>query len=247
LPVHKSLVFVLRCQDWSESSQVVYLLAREVGRIRCLAKGSRRGLNPFSGPLDRWVLGEAVFSLTDPNKLATLMELYETERFDGLRRRLPAFYGAACLTELITTLIPDADPQPATFDLVASAMRTLATAEPEACQAVTFAAAWRLLALLGYVPEWDRCVQCRTPIEPGRPVDYSAGLGGPVCPACRPEGKIQHLTGKTVQAAAFLTSADWPEVRRVRLSHPTAAQLRAILAARVAELAGKELAAARYV
>jgi DNA repair protein RecO (recombination protein O) len=247
MPVYKSSVFILRCQDWSESSQVVQLMAREAGRIRCLAKGSRRGLNPFSGPLDRWVIGDAVFSMTDPNKLATLMELFETERLDGLRGCLQAFYGASYLTELVTAIVPDADAQPAVFDLLVQSMRTLAQVEPAACRAVTYASAWRLLALLGYVPGWDRCVQCGHELAAGKPADYSAGLGGPVCPQCRPEGRVHRLTGRTVQAAAFLTAADWAEVRRVRLSPATANQMRAILTARVAELAGKELSAAKYV
>jgi len=247
MAVYKSQVLILRCQDWSETSQVVHLLAREVGRLRCLAKGSRRGLNPFSGPLDRWILGEAVFSVADPNRLATLMELYETGRFEGLRRGLPAFYGASYVTELVMTLVPDLEPQPPVFDLAVQTFRLLAEAEPEACRAITFACAWRLLALLGYMAESGRCVECRQPMAAGESVHYSAGLGGCLCPHCRPEGRTHHLTAKTAQAMAFLASADWDEIRRVRLSQATANQMRAILAARVAELAGKELSASRYV
>jgi DNA repair protein RecO len=247
MAVHKSQVLVLKCQDWSETSQVVHLLAREVGRLRCLAKGSRRGLNPFSGPLDRWVLGEAVFSLPDSNRLATLMELYETGRLEGLRRRLPAFYGASYATELVMTLVPDLEPQPPVFDLVVQTFRLLSEVEPEACRAVTFAFAWRLLALLGYMAESGRCVECQEPVAVGEPVNYSAGLGGPLCAKCRPEGRTHHLTGKTAQAIAFLASADWDELPRVRLSQATANQMRSVLTARVAELAGKELSASRYV
>ena len=247
MPVHKSAVLVLRCQDWSESSQVVHLLAREVGRLRCLAKGSRRGLNPFSGPLDRWVLGEAVFSLGDPNRLGTLMELYETERFDGLRRSLPAFYGAAYVTDLVLALVPDVERQPATFDLTVETLRLLAGAEPKACQAAAFAFAWRLLALLGYAPPADRCVDCGQPLEAAGPRDFNAGLGGFVCPVCRAKGPVLRLSAKAAQAAGFLASADWGEVRRVRLSEATAKQMRAILSARVEELAGRKLATARYV
>lgn len=247
MPVHKSPVLLLRCQDWSESSQVVHLLAREVGRLRCLAKGSRRGQNPFSGPLDRWILGEAVFSLGDPNRLATLMELYETDRLDGLRRRLPAFYGAALVTELVLALVPEADPQPATFDLTVEGLRRLAEAEPGACQALAFATAWRLMGLLGYAPPLDRCVECGEALAAGGSRDFSAALGGYVCPACRTKGAVLALTAKAAQAAAFLASADWAEVRRVRLSEATARQVRRVLAVRVAELAGRELAAARYV
>jgi DNA repair protein RecO (recombination protein O) len=247
MPLYKSTVLTLRCQDWSESSQVVHILAREVGRLRCLAKGSRRGLNPFSGPLDRWTVGEAVFSLSDPNRLATLTELYETERFQGFRDKLPAFYGASCLTELVLALVPDLEPQPALFDQVLEYLRLMDRSEPEACQAVTLASAWRLLAILGYVPLMNQCVQCQTPVEVSGPVDYSAGLGGVVCPACRPPEGTHHLTGKAAQAIAFLLVAPWDEVRRVRLTAATASQLKTVLGARVQELADRKLSALRYV
>lgn len=247
MPVHKSTVLILRCQDWSETSQVVHLLAREVGRLRCLAKGSRRGLNPFSGPLDRWTVGEAVFTQADPNRLATLMELYETERFQGFREKLPAFYGASCLTELVMALVPDLEPQPDVFDLMMEALRRLDRVEPQACQAITLAAAWRLLALLGYVPPMDQCVQCGQTLDTSGPMDYNAGLGGPVCPTCRPAEGTHHLTGKAAQAIAFLIRADGDDVERVRLSPTTATQVRAVLGARVEELAGKKLSTLRYV
>jgi DNA repair protein RecO (recombination protein O) len=248
VPVHKSNVVVLWCIDYSETSQVVQMLSREVGRVRVLAKGSKRGQNPFSGPLDRWVLGEAVFSLTDPNRLGTLMELYETDRLDGLRRRLPAFYAAGLATELVLALVPDADPQPEVFDLTIDALHLLAEAEPDACRALAFAFALRLLGLLGYGSDMARCVECDRAMEPG-PLSYAAGLGGPVCPACVPQGKgkVHQLTGKTAQAMAFLATAAWPEVCRVRLTQATADQMRSVLAARVHELAGKEPASVRYV
>ena len=249
MPVHKSTVLTLRCTDWSETSQVVHLLAREVGRLRCLAKGSRRDRNPFSGPLDRWMLGEAVFSVTNPNRLATLMELYETDRFDGLHRSLPAYYAAATVTELVLALVPEVDPQPAVFDLAAGTLSRLAAVEPEACRAVAFAFALRLLALLGYGPPTDRCVECGRALAQGRPVAYSVGLGGPVCDACRPQnkGKIHRLSAKTAEAMAFLAGADWDRVRRVRLKPTTANQVREVLSATVIELGGRELSAARHV
>jgi DNA repair protein RecO (recombination protein O) len=248
VPVVKSHVLILKCQDWSETSQVVHLLSREVGRVRCLAKGSRRGLNPFGGPLDRWTLAEAVFSLRDPNRLATLMELYELDRFEGLREKLPAYLGACCMTEAVLALVPDADAQPALFDLVVQAFSVLAAAEPRASRAVTFAAAWRLLAALGYGPDLARCVECGTPLQAGSAREFSPGLGGPVCTACRPKGgDVLHLGTRAAEAVAFLKTADWRSVQRVRLSDPTARQVRAALSSRFAELAGRQLSAARYV
>ena len=246
MAVHKSPALVLRCQDWSETSQVVHLLAREAGLLRCLAKGSRRPKNPFGGPLDRWGLGEAVFSVTDPNRLATLMEFYQTERFEGLRRGLPAFYGAAAITELVVALVPDFEAQAPVFDLVVESLRLLAGAETLACQAIALAVAWRLLGLLGYMPPLDRCIQCDR-LQEGGAVDFSPGLGGPVCRQCRTATATLHLSAKAVQAIAFLASQDWDAVRRVRLTKATAAQVRAVLEARIEELAGRKPAALRHV
>ena len=246
MPVHKSAVLILKCQDWSETSQVVHLLAREVGRVRCLAKGSRRGLNPFSGPLDLWTAGDAVFSMTDPNRLATLMELYETGRFDGLRRKLPAFYGASCITELVLAIVPDAERQVELYDLVIETLRLLGDADPREAQAVTLAALWQMLAMLGYLPQMDRCVECGEALEAG-PRDFSPGHGGPLCPRCKPPAGTLHLSAKAAQAIVFLLAAAWDEVRRVRLTPATAAQVRAVLAARIEELAGRKLSSLRYV
>jgi len=246
--VCKSPVFILKCQDWSESSQIVHLLAREAGRVRCLAKGSLRGMNPFGGPMDRWTAGEAVFSLRDPTHLATLMEVYETERFEGLRARLPAYFGACYLTEMVLALVPEVDPQPGLFDLVVETMRALAAAEAEGGQAVTLAGAWRLLAALGYGPDMGQCTDCGRALAEGEAAAFDVALGGPVCEACRPRAKGPlPLTAQAAKAVTFLAKAPWPQVERVRLSRPTAAQMRAILAGRIAELAGKPLSAARYV
>ncbi|HUS45040.1 MAG TPA: DNA repair protein RecO [Phycisphaerae bacterium] len=245
--VHKSPVLTLRCRDWSETSQVVQLLARDVGRVRCLAKGSKRGRNPFGGPVDRWTFGEAVFSLRDPNRLAVLMELYETERFDGLRRQLRAFFGASLVTELILALVPEVERQPAVFDLSVAALRLLAGVEPEACRAVSFAFAWRLLALLGYGPRMGRCAACGRPLEAGSPVNFSAVQGGAVCGRCRPQRGTRRLSARAAEAVAFLATADWDEIKRVRLSDATAGQIRAVLSDRLLELAGRELLAVKYV
>jgi len=245
--IHKSLALTLRCGDYSETSQVVSLLARSVGAVKCLAKGSKRGRNPFGGPLDRWTLGEAVFSLRDPNRLATLMELYELERFEGLRTGLPAFFGACAATELVLALVPEVDPQPEVFDLVIETLRRLARAEAEAARAIAFAFAWRLLALLGYGPDLEHCVQCGRPLAEAGPGAWSGALGGLVCSRCDAPDRRIPFTGKSAQALAFLLSAGWAEVERVRLSSATAEALRGALGSRVAELAGRQLSALKYV
>ncbi len=247
MAVVKSAALVLGCQDWSETSQVVHLLARDAGRFRCLAKGSKRPKNAFGGPLDRWTLGEALFSLRDPNQLAVLMEFYETERFEGLRRRLEAYYAASLVTELVTGLTAELERQPEVFDLSVQALGLLADVEDAACRAVAYAFGWRLLRMLGYGPDMGHCVECRQPIEADRPVAFSGGLGGPVCERCRAPADAVTLGPKTLQAVRFLLGAPLDQLPRARLSEATSREIQTALARRVMELAGKEPLAAKYV
>jgi DNA repair protein RecO len=249
--VYKGQVLTLRCGDFSETSQVVTLLGPDAGLVRCLAKGSKRGRNPFGGPLDRWTLGHAVFSLPDPNRLGTLMELYELERFEGLRAKLPAFLGASAATELVLALVPEVEPQPEAFALAVETLRHLAEAEPAAARAVAFAFAWRLLAALGYGPDLGHCAECGAVVEDSGeaagPRPFSGALGGLVCPRCRAPDRTVRLTAQGVRAIRFLASRPWDEVRRVRLADSTAKALRQALLSRAEELAGQRLSAVEYV
>jgi DNA repair protein RecO (recombination protein O) len=49
---HKSLALTLRVIDFSETSQVVHLYARELGRVHAIAKGSKRKKSAFRGGFD---------------------------------------------------------------------------------------------------------------------------------------------------------------------------------------------------
>jgi recombinational DNA repair protein (RecF pathway) len=125
-------------------------------------------------------------------------------------------------------------------------LRLLAAGDPRQCQALTLAALWRMLAVLGYVPALDHCIECSEALT-AAPLDFSPGHGGPLCAKCRPPAGTLHLSAKAAQAIGFLLAATWDEVRRVRLTPATAAQIRAVLAARVEELAGRKLASLRHV
>ncbi|MGB2998749.1 MAG: hypothetical protein WBC59_08960, partial [Phycisphaerae bacterium] len=81
----------------------------------------------------------------------------------------------------------------------------------------------------------------------GSPVDFSAVQGGVVCGRCQPQRGARRLSARAAEAVAFLATADWDEIKRVRLSDATAGQIRAVLSDRLLELAGRELLAVKYV
>ena len=84
----------IRYLDWSETSQIVVLLTREHGKLRGLAKGSKRtspgALARYSGGIELLTLGQVV-GLTKPtSELATITEWDLQDPYPHLRRDLSA-------------------------------------------------------------------------------------------------------------------------------------------------------------
>lgn len=256
--IHKVQALTLKCTDYSETSQVVAILTRPMGRVRLLAKGSRRARQNFGGPLEPWTRAEAMFSLRDPNRLGTLTEFYEVEGFRDLRKDLNAYYAACYVTELLLAIVPDLDPQSEVFDLTVAVFRMLngaRTAKPGRdastglTKVIVFYFEVRLLQLLGYWPGFRFvCVDCGRELLEQAAYEVSPSRCGMICQACRiAEGDVIVVKVKVIEALNFLAQAGLEQLQRVKLNPETAGQMRDLINRVVSEIANRELSCVRNV
>jgi DNA repair protein RecO (recombination protein O) len=241
-----------------------------MGKVRLLAKGSRRGKTNFGGPLEPWMRAEALFSLRDPNRLGTLTEFYEVEGFRGLREDLQAYRAACCITELVLALVPDLQPQSRVFDLTIDVLRLLARgrrsrpekqssagrgaakgrkktgaaeASDNVASVMVFYFEVQLLQMLGYWPGFrDACIECDRKLPTGSLREFSPSLGGLLCQACKVKtNDVIVLKPKAVEAMEFLTQAKTEQLQRVRLNPETARQMRTVMKRMTSQILGREL------
>jgi len=181
---------VLRTYDYSESSQVVSLLCRETGRLRLLAKGTRRSTRTrFNPGIDLLEAGHAVARpAREHGQLGVLIEWSQQDAFLHLRRSRLRLLCATYAAELSERMTEEADPHPELFDDLIELLRTLdrgvddpGLAPPEV--ALTRFVA-RLLRHVGYAPQWTRCVACGKPYPPGARAYFSSTAGGVLCTRC---------------------------------------------------------------
>ena len=84
----KDLAICLRAVNYSETSQVVTLLARDTGKIAAMAKGSRRPKSAFDGAIEPFSYGQVMFAASEAHdKLATLTEFVQMPQFRSEERR----------------------------------------------------------------------------------------------------------------------------------------------------------------
>src|SRR5580698_4187353 len=126
MATEKATALVLRVVEFSETSSVVTLFTREMGKIHALAKGARRPKGPFESALDLLGLCRIVFLRKSPGVLDLLTEAKLQRRFRPRDRDLSSLYAGYYVAEILTELTDDYDPSPELFDAAVDTLQGLA-------------------------------------------------------------------------------------------------------------------------
>jgi DNA repair protein RecO (recombination protein O) len=208
---------VLRAVDFSETSKIVTLMTRDLGKIAAIAKGGRRIRSSFDLSLDVLSVCRICVIRKPTAELDLLTEARLEERFVGLQKNLSALYAGYFAAEIVDGLLQSHDPHAEVFDELVAALETL-SAGGDRLGAVGRLTA-RLLVELGYAPRLDACCVCGAACPMGRHwVSYSAQTGGVLCEECRKThfGLVQ-LTPSTLRSLDDLFADDHGEAARTPL------------------------------
>lgn len=234
----RSLALVLRTVDVFETSQVVTLFTRELGKITALAKGARRLKSPFQGGLDLLGVSDIVLISKASETLDLLTEASSAERFSSLRRDLAALFAGYYLAELLSDLTDYHDPHPKLFDAARITLRHLGDARLRPRRVARFELA--CLRELGLAPSLDTCSNCGIVMEDGtEPVAFGASTGGVLCRDCGPgHAHVLSLSRETLESIRMLASPG-PAWHRVDPSPSTLGAVREAVGAVISHGLGR--------
>lgn len=161
MPRFKDQAICIRHIDWSETSQVVVLLTQEHGKLRGLAKGSKRqspsSVQRFSGGIELLTLGQVVAVTKRTAELATLTEWDLQDDFHYLRRDLECQRMAMYAADLCNAMLADEDAHPGAYDALSDFLHTLSDKANRPAALLRFQ--WALLLDCGYRPELETDVR----------------------------------------------------------------------------------------
>ena len=239
MAAEKATAIVLRTVDFSESSLVVTLFTREMGKIGALAKGGRRLKGPFESALDLLALCRIVFLHKSSEALDILTEAKLLRRFRPAGRDLFGLYAAYYVAELLGELTDECDPHPELFDLADQTLQSLARGETVPRRVIRFELG--ALRLLGHMPSLDACVECSAPIEAAGRVAFGQLDGGVLCGDCR-RGKKQvvSVSAGALRTMKQLADTDRQAWQRIEIDSPTLGETRGILNHYLTNLLGRK-------
>jgi DNA repair protein RecO (recombination protein O) len=174
----------IRHLDWSETSQVVVLLTQTHGKVRGVAKGSRRltpsSVQKFSGGIELLTRGEIVVTSRPTSELATLIEWDLQDDHYHLRTSLPAQQLAMYAADLCNALLADHDPHPRAFEALTTLLDALRSGSDDSrAQPALLRFQWDILDDAGYRPElWCDVTNGQDLGEPSAAVCFDPQGGG---------------------------------------------------------------------
>ena len=244
--MEKAAAIVLRVVEWSETSSIVTLFTREFGKVRGVAKGSRRPKGPFEAALDLLAVCRVVFIRKSSDALDLLTEAKLERRFRSWGRDLSRLYAGYYVAELLDDLTEDHDPHPLLFDAANEALADLNSDLPVAPRVLRF----ELIALgvLGHLPSLSTCAECGRPVEAAGRLPFSLAAGGVLCSQCRP-GKQQviSVSAGVIRALEKFAEQGSDAWRRIVLDRKTAGELRGVLNRYLVHLLGHQPRLHKYL
>ena len=246
MPAEKATAIIVRTVDFSETSLVLTLFTREMGKMGVLAKGGRRLKGPFDSALDLLALCRIVFLHKSSESLDLLTEAKLLRRFRPPGHDLRPLYGGYYLAELLRELTDENDPHPELFDLADGTLIGLAAGEPAGRLVMRFELG--ALRLLGHSPSLVECVECGKPVPLGGRVAFGLSDGGVLCPKHR-FGKrhVATVIPGTLEIMKQFTDPDGHAWRHLKIDSRTVGEIRGVLNQYLAHLIGKKLRMQAYL
>jgi DNA repair protein RecO (recombination protein O) len=183
MAAEQSTAIVLRTIEFSETSLIVTLLTRDLGRISAIAKGARRPKGPFEGALDLLAVCRVVVLRKASDNLDILTEAKLHRRFRGGERSLDRLYGGYYVAEMLRLLTENHDPHQDVYDLTIRTLDQIDGSGNVAMALLAFDA--QILRMLGHAPGTDRCTDCGGDVAASLRMTFSLLAGGIVCQKCK--------------------------------------------------------------
>ncbi|MBL4700851.1 MAG: DNA repair protein RecO [Phycisphaeraceae bacterium] len=180
MPRIKDQAICLRLIDWSETSQIVELFTREHGKVRGMAKGSKRfspsSIARFSGGIELMTGGQLLATHKTSSDLLNITEWDLQQPWWHMRQNLRVYELGMYAIDLTAALLAEHDPHPKSFDALEYFFQQASTTQR--LEPLLLILQWKLLADVGYQPQLEHDVHTGEALVDGATYQFDPLAGG---------------------------------------------------------------------
>jgi DNA repair protein RecO (recombination protein O) len=174
---------VLRTWRLGEADRIIVFATRRRGKVRAVAKGVRKTKSKFGARLEP--TSHVALQLYEGRELDIVTQVETIDHFRAVRDDLHRLTRAVSMLEVVDQVAQEREPSPRLYEMLVGALRALAERDGPLVAPAFF---FKLLALEGYRPVVESCVECGDGPESAPPVPlvaFDAHSGGTLCSSCR--------------------------------------------------------------
>lgn len=229
---------VLSVNDLGEHDRAARIFTKEEGLVQAVVKGARKPksrLAAVTQPFSR-----ATLQLFRGRSLDRVTQVDLMTSHPGIMLDYRKMVYASYLSEVVSQIVPEREPNPSMYDFFAAAL-----AELERRDDPWPVAAWGELGIVGragFAPSFGRCAVCGAVPEAG--VFFLPDAGGVICDQCRASGAFEGavaVSPGTARTLDILSGSSGPEgsCPRIAAVGRVKEEARSVLSAYTAHVLGK--------
>lgn len=176
--VQETEAIILRTSDYGESDRLVTFYTRSGGKLRGIAKGARRSRKRFVHAFETCSLVELGYK--ERKSLIWIESCKLLEPYLALRTDIERWGYAALVSEIMTELVPEGEPQEELFELFKEVLGQLSENKDPLNTVILFFI--KFLDMMGYLPALEGCSLCRRPLQQATCWWWQIHEGTLVCP-----------------------------------------------------------------
>jgi DNA repair protein RecO (recombination protein O) len=151
---------VLRNLRLGETSRVVTVLSRELGKWSAVAKGVREPRSRFGASLEILSLSSLVLYFRPGRGLQMVSEASLEREFRGLLQQADRYHHGCAVLEFLDIVLEEEAPVPEIFDLAVRVLHLMEESPEGRLSYLLRAFQLRVAGWLGYAPRVDACSRC---------------------------------------------------------------------------------------
>jgi len=175
--------FVIRATRMAESSRVVTLFSREIGKVKAVAKGVGKPKSKMSGVIELFNRIEGDLYKKETSELGTLGSAAVLDEYSRITSDPRKFGFGSAWCEVIDKTSHPEDPRIRAYELTGEIFHAFTLSDSQHCGLIFWSGLIRLLGIEGYSPRLDKCLSCGKQ-ELGGKILISLERGGTVCSSC---------------------------------------------------------------
>jgi len=154
----KTEAIIIKSLNWSDTSKIVSLYTKDLGRIDVIAKGVRRKNHQYATIIESLNHIEIVLYVSEKRDLQNLGNITVINNFNSMRLDLDRMSVGYAILELLDTFFQTGEGDPVFFGFLICQFEALnAESQP---LVVLWYFILKLLSYLGFKPHFEKCNSC---------------------------------------------------------------------------------------